>query len=82
MLGENSEVSILAVPALSGGEQPVGILFKSVAEVIARDFKSAGRRLHLCGTVAGLSHLQNHSLKANFLVWIIQKNHDRKPAVA
>lgn len=82
MLGENAEIPIFAVPALPGREKPVGVLFKSIAEVAPRDFKFARRHHYLRGSVTGFTHLPSHSLKANVSVKMIQENHGRKPAVA
>jgi hypothetical protein len=45
VLGENSEIPMLAIPALPGGEQPVRVLLKSVAKVATPDFQLAARRL-------------------------------------
>ena len=62
MLGKNAEVSMLAIPAFPVREKPVCVLLKCIAEIIARDFKSAGYQRKLLGSVAGFSHLKNHFL--------------------
>lgn len=71
MLGENTEIPILAVPALPGGEKPCWILFKSIAEVAASYGKPVVRPIYLIGSVSGSYHLKNPFFKANFPVPII-----------
>lgn len=71
MVGENTEIPIFAVPALPGGEKPVWILFKIIAEVAASYGKSVVRPLYLIGSVYGFYHLKNPFLKADFSVKII-----------
>ena len=55
---------MFVVPAFPVREQPVGILFKSVADVALRNFELADRQIYLRGSVAGFFHLKNHFLQS------------------